>query len=59
MFAHPGKKLLFMGDEFGQWKEWNHDESLDWALLAYSSHSGFQRWVRDLNTFYRGRRAIV
>ena len=58
MTGHPGKKLLFMGDEFGQWKEWNHDESLDWALLEYPLHSGLQRWVRDLNTFYRGHPAL-
>jgi 1,4-alpha-glucan branching enzyme len=58
MTAHPGKKLLFMGDEFGQWKEWNHDESLDWALIEYPPHKGLQRWVRDLNTFYRGQPAL-
>ena len=58
MTGHPGKKLLFMGCEFGQWKEWNHDESLDWSLLQYPFHSGLQRWVRDLNTFYRGQPAL-
>ena len=47
-----------MGDEFGQWKEWNHDESLDWSLLEYPTHNGLQRWVRDLNTFYRGQPAL-
>ncbi len=57
MLAHPGKKLLFMGDEFGQWKEWNHDQSLDWDLLNYPMHHGLQRWVRDLNTLYRGQPA--
>ena len=55
MFGHPGKKLLFMGCEFGQWNEWNHDTSLDWHLLQSAPHSGLQRWVRDLNTFYRVR----
>jgi len=55
MYGHPGKKLLFMGDEFGQWSEWNHDASLDWHLLQYPFHSGLLRWVRDLNTFYRGQ----
>jgi 1,4-alpha-glucan branching enzyme len=58
MFAQPGKKLLFMGCEFGQWHEWNHDASLDWHLLDYPTHSGLKRWVRDLNTFYRGERAM-
>ncbi len=58
MFGHPGKKLLFMGDEFGQWNEWNHDASLDWHLLRYPMHAGLQRWVRDLNTFYRGQPAF-
>jgi 1,4-alpha-glucan branching enzyme len=58
MFAHPGKKLLFMGDEFGQWSEWNHDTSLDWHLLVSPFHAGLKRWVRDLNTFYRGQGAL-
>ena len=58
MFAQPGKKLLFMGGEFGQWREWNHDASLDWHLLEQAPHKGVQRWVRDLNTFYRGERAM-
>jgi len=57
-FGHPGKKLLFMGDEFGQWNEWNHDSSLDWHMLQYPFHSGLQRWVRDLNTFYRGEPSL-
>ena len=48
-----GKKLLFMGCEFGQRREWNHDVSLDWHLLQYPEHAGLQRWVRDLNHIYR------
>jgi 1,4-alpha-glucan branching enzyme len=58
MFAHPGKKLLFMGNDFGQWREWDHDRSVDWNLLEYAPHSGLQRWVRDLNTAYRGIPAL-
>jgi 1,4-alpha-glucan branching enzyme len=53
MWSHPGKKLIFMGGEFGQEKEWNHDQSLDWHLLDDPSHKGMQRLVRDLNTLYR------
>jgi 1,4-alpha-glucan branching enzyme len=53
MYAQSGKKLLFMGGEFGQWREWSHEESLDWHLLEYPFHSGLQRWVADLNWFYR------
>ena len=55
MFSHPGKKLLFMGCEFGQWSEWNHDASLDWHLVDTGFHAGLNRWVRDLNTLYRGQ----
>jgi 1,4-alpha-glucan branching enzyme len=58
MFGHPGKKLLFMGDEFGQWSEWNHDASLEWNLLNDPRHAGMRRWVRDLNTLYRGQAAL-
>ncbi len=57
-FAEPGKKLLFMGDEFGQGREWDHDGSLDWDLLGSPMHSGLRRWVRDLNTLYRGEPAL-
>jgi 1,4-alpha-glucan branching enzyme len=58
MFGHPGKKLLFMGDEIGQWAEWNHDGSVEWGLLQYPFHAGLRRWVRDLNTFYRGQPSL-
>ena len=58
MFGHPGKKLLFMGNEFGQWSEWNHDASLDWHLLGSPPHFALARWVRDLNTLYRGQPAL-
>ncbi len=57
MFAQAGKKLLFMGGEFGQWDEWNYDKSLDWHLLEWPEHRGLQRWIRDLNTLYRGEPA--
>ena len=58
MFGHPGKKLLFMGDEFGQWSEWNHEASLEWHLLKNPLHAGLLRWVRDLNTLYRGQSSL-
>jgi 1,4-alpha-glucan branching enzyme len=58
MFAHPGKKLMFMGCEFGQEREWNHDQSLDWHLLEQDSHRGIQALVRDLNGLYRSLPAL-
>ncbi len=58
MFGHPGKKLLFMGAEFAQGREWNHDQSLDWHLLGVGNHKGIQTLVRDLNTAYRGLPAL-
>ena len=53
MFGHPGKKLMFMGAEIGQWREWDHDSSLDWHLLDEPLHRGLQAWVRDLNLTYQ------
>ena len=58
MFAHPGKKLLFMGAEFGQWKEWNYHESLDWHLLDYDPHQKLMRLIRDLNYIYKGNHSL-
>jgi 1,4-alpha-glucan branching enzyme len=58
MWAHPGKKLLFMGGEFAQEREWNHDAGLDWQLLADPLHAGMQALVRDLNRLYRSERAL-
>src|SRR5690606_31079275 len=58
MYAHPGKKLLFMGGEFGVWSEWDHADSLDWDLLAQPLHGGLQRFVRDLNELYTRERAL-
>jgi 1,4-alpha-glucan branching enzyme len=58
MWTHPGKKLLFMGCEFGQWREWNHDQQLDWYLLQYSEHKGVQKLVGDLNRLYRDEPAL-
>ena len=58
MFGHPGKKLLFMGGEFGQSSEWYHEASLDWHLLAIDRHAGVRDWVRDLNRFYREEPAL-
>lgn len=58
MYAHPGKKLLFMGGEFGQWAEWSHDRGLDWHLLDRYEHQGVQRLVKDLNRIYRCEPAL-
>lgn len=58
LFTYPGKKLLFMGSEFGQGREWTHDESLDWHLLDYPRHAGLRRWVQDLNRLYRSECAL-
>ena len=58
MWMHPGKKLLFMGGEFAQGREWNHDQSLDWHLLDYPPHRQMQQWVRDLNRLYRAEPAL-
>jgi len=58
LYGHPGKKLIFMGAEFGPWDEWYHEQSLDWHLLQYPPHQGVQRWVKDLNQFYRKEPAL-
>ena len=58
MWTHPGKKLTMMGSEFGQWNEWNFDESLQWHLLKWEPHQGLQRCVADLNKMYRNEPAL-
>ncbi|HMD78648.1 MAG TPA: alpha amylase C-terminal domain-containing protein, partial [Nitrososphaerales archaeon] len=58
MYGHPGKKLLFMGDEFGVRDEWYHDKALDWSLLGENANAGIQRWVGDLNRFLRADPAM-
>ncbi len=58
MFGHPGKKLMFMGCEFGQEREWNHDQSLDWHLTRQPAHAGVQSLIRDLNRLYRDLPAL-
>ncbi|HEY8407629.1 MAG TPA: 1,4-alpha-glucan branching protein GlgB [Gaiellaceae bacterium] len=58
MWAHPGKKLLFMGGELGEWEEWNYDGSLHWNLLEYAEHQGVQSLIRDLNHTYRAQPAL-
>jgi 1,4-alpha-glucan branching enzyme len=58
MWAHPGKKLLFMGGEFGQWREWNETESLDWHLLEDPAHKGIQTLIGDLNRIYQKKKSL-
>ena len=58
MWTHPGKKLLFMGCDFGQWNEWNFDTSLQWHLLQWDTHKGLQKCVADLNRMYRRERPL-
>jgi 1,4-alpha-glucan branching enzyme len=58
MWAHPGKKLLFMGGEFGQWREWNETESLDWHLLENPAHRGIQSLISELNRLYQNRSSL-
>jgi len=58
MFGHPGKKLMFMGSEFGQWREWDYDASLDWHLLDDRMHGGLRQWVQDLNHMYQRERSL-
>ncbi len=58
MWGHPGKKLLFMGQEFGQRREWDYASQLDWDLLKHAPHAGLQAYVRDLNRLYRSRAAL-
>ena len=58
MYGHPGKKLLFMGGEFGQWDEWNHDKSLDWHLLKFKPHRLLQKYVMDINYLYQSEPAL-
>ncbi|RJR36097.1 MAG: 1,4-alpha-glucan branching protein GlgB [Desulfobacteraceae bacterium] len=58
MYAQPGKKLIFMGGEFGQWNEWYHEASLDWSLLDNPYNLGLQRWVGDLNDLYRREKVL-
>ena len=57
-YTTPGKPLLFMGGEFGQWTEWNHDSELDWALLGFEKHDGLRRYIGDLNGVYRREKAL-
>lgn len=58
MYAHPGKKLIFMGGEFGQCREWDHQRAVDWWLLGEKVHKNLQRWVQDLNRFYTEEQAL-
>jgi 1,4-alpha-glucan branching enzyme len=58
MYMQPGKKLLFMGSELAQWREWDHDSSLDWHFLRYERHANFHKWIMALNRYYRREPAL-
>ena len=58
MYGQPGKKLLFQGDEWGQWQQWRHDQSIDWHQLGFPPHQGMYRWVQDLNKLYQSEPAL-
>jgi 1,4-alpha-glucan branching enzyme len=58
MYTHPGKKLMFMGSEFGQWREWSHDRSLDWHLLDQPAHAGLRQFVADINRLYASQPSL-
>jgi len=58
MWAHPGKKLLFMGGEFGQRREWTHEGELEWWVTERPEHAGVRRWIRDLNRVYRSEPSL-
>jgi 1,4-alpha-glucan branching enzyme len=58
MIAQPGKKLIFMGDELGSWREWDHDSAIDWSLVQHPNHAGVQQWLSDLNHLYRTEPAL-
>jgi 1,4-alpha-glucan branching enzyme len=58
MYALPGKKLLFMGNELAPWREWSHEDELEWGLSEYAQHAGVQRWIRELNRLYRKEPAL-
>jgi len=58
MYAHPGKKLLFMGGEFAQWPEWSHEQSIEWHALNYPTHQGVAKWVQDLNRVYHQEKGL-
>jgi 1,4-alpha-glucan branching enzyme len=58
MFTHPGKKLLFMGCDIGQWNEWSHDSAVPWEILQYDNHRGLQLLVRELNRLYKAEPAL-
>ncbi len=58
MYTHPGKNLMFMGQEFGQWSEWNHANSLDWHLLEWGKHAGLQQLVKDLNKLQKQEKSL-